>query len=671
MARMRTIWRVAAWVVAALFALPHLAAQGRPADEVLSRTPPAERAALLIRYAQQAERTDPPTALRYARDAVKQAPTAAVSTAALTQQAEIERALGDYDHALADANEALARADTLGDSRLRGRAWYAVGRTQWSLSNLPASIAAYRRGIDQATAANDLETLVDLHIGLGVSVNDTGDHTGGREQMSVALGLAEKIGDKTRIGTAMTDLGNDALMRGDLIRGKDLHEQAREQFAEAGDLVGHATALINLGTVAEKEGDLQKALSSYQEARQEYGKLGIKRALINADRQLGTALAKLGRMADARKEYNEAITLGQQLGSHTVLANIFRELSDAEQHAGNYEAALTAARQYAAEHDLVLGEKSQADLAQLNARYDAEHRDREIASLCAERVERTAADLKNRARVYLIVGLLLFGLLGAAAMVGRQRAILVTERKVAQEAQRARETAEQADRVKTRLLGIASHDLKGPLGNILQIAEELLAERETGAVHDERLDWISVEASRLVRLVQDLLDTAALETGRLEIRKAPLDLADVVRAAVTAQRWQLQEKRQRVVWDEPAAGYAQVLGDADRLRQVVENVLGNASKFAPKDSAVTIGMTKHAERLVLTIRDEGPGLTAKDREGLFMPFSRLTAQPTGKEISHGLGLSIVLEVVRLHGGDIVVDSEPGKGATFRISLPAT
>jgi len=344
--------------------------------------------------------------------------------------------------------------------------------------------------------------------------------------------------------------------------------------------------------------------------------------------------------------------------------------SEALERAGQDAGALQAQRAYGVEHEAALGERSRQQLADLNARFDAEHREREIASLRTAQIAQKSAELASRSRAYELGALLIIGALIATLVVGWQRITLVTQRRVAAEAQIAREAAEQADRVKTRLLGIASHDLKGPLGNIHQIAEELQEEQGRDGLRDERLDWVKVEASRLTRLVQDLLDTAALETGRLELRASNLDLAAVVAAGVTEMQWQIQEKRQRITYEEPAAGVAEVVGDVDRLRQLVGNILSNAVKFSPADGTITLTLSRRADRVIFTVADEGPGMTALDRERMFAPFSRLSAQPTGRESSHGLGLSIAHEIVRLHGGAILVDSEPGQGATFRIELPA-
>jgi signal transduction histidine kinase len=113
-----------------------------------------------------------------------------------------------------------------------------------------------------------------------------------------------------------------------------------------------------------------------------------------------------------------------------------------------------------------------------------------------------------------------------------------------------------------------------------------------------------------------------------------------------------------------------MVGDADRLYQVVANLVSNAIKFTPPGRTVDVAVTGEGGRVILTVRDEGPGMSPEVQARLFTPFTRLAARPTGGEFSHGLGLSISHEIVGLHGGRIRVQSAPGAGSTFIVELPA-
>jgi signal transduction histidine kinase len=245
---------------------------------------------------------------------------------------------------------------------------------------------------------------------------------------------------------------------------------------------------------------------------------------------------------------------------------------------------------------------------------------------------------------------------------------LRAERRVHAETQAAKEAAEEADRVKTRFLGIATHDIRAPLGNIVNLAG-LLRKAVPSAEHAEDLDALTSEAQRVLCLVEELLTISALETGKLALHRMPMEFSETVRSAIDSLRWQATAKRQTIAFQSATAGTATLLGDAQRLHQVVTNLVTNAIKFSPPGAVITVSLARTSEALMLAVRDAGPGLSPDDAAKLFHPFERLSTHPTAGESSHGLGLSIAHEIVRLHGGSIRVESQPGAGATFIVDLP--
>jgi signal transduction histidine kinase/ligand-binding sensor domain-containing protein len=227
-------------------------------------------------------------------------------------------------------------------------------------------------------------------------------------------------------------------------------------------------------------------------------------------------------------------------------------------------------------------------------------------------------------------------------------------------------SAEQADEAKTRLLGVVAHDLKNPLTTVVGLAQLLETLKPTDL--PEVAAMFSQAASRMLRLIDDLLLSSALESGRLVLRREPLDLATLTGEAVDEAR---RAALRKGISLELTSAEALVEGDADRLRQVVDNLLSNAIKFSSQGQAVRVEVGRLASGVRLQVRDRGPGLRSGDHARLFQAFERLSAQPTGGEPSTGLGLSIVKQLVELHGGRVLARSEgPGLGTTFVVELPA-
>ncbi len=250
-------------------------------------------------------------------------------------------------------------------------------------------------------------------------------------------------------------------------------------------------------------------------------------------------------------------------------------------------------------------------------------------------------------------------------------------------AEAERKRAEVANRFKTELLGIVAHDLKNPLQTILGFSS-LIKEASADAVTSEFTLHIQRAANRMLKLVNDLLQTAAVETGQITINNEAVDATLLMEATVNDNRLRAEQKSQKITF----AGDAEtaVYGDPARLREVFENLLSNALKFSPPHSTVWVTVKKipvmesRMRRAAdsglpgvvrITVKDEGQGITEKDMDKLFGKFQKLSAKPTGGEISTGLGLSIVKQLIELHGGNVWAESDgKNKGSTFFIELPA-
>jgi two-component system, OmpR family, sensor histidine kinase KdpD len=237
-----------------------------------------------------------------------------------------------------------------------------------------------------------------------------------------------------------------------------------------------------------------------------------------------------------------------------------------------------------------------------------------------------------------------------------------------QEEQRNRALAlQETDRLRTALLNSVSHDLRTPLASIKASASSLLDRevRWSDAERDEFLATINTEVDRLTRLVHNLLDMSRIEAGALDPRLVESSLAEVVGPVVRRAR---AASRQRVDVDVPDE-LAPVLVDPVRLDQVLTNLLDNASRYAPA-SPVQVVAGQDGDRVELRVVDHGPGIPAPERERVFDQFYRLKGGG-GRPEGTGMGLAICRGIVQAHGGALRVETTPGGGATFVLTLPVS
>jgi CheY-like chemotaxis protein len=233
----------------------------------------------------------------------------------------------------------------------------------------------------------------------------------------------------------------------------------------------------------------------------------------------------------------------------------------------------------------------------------------------------------------------------------------------------ARRHAEAASRAKDDFLAVLSHELRTPLSPILAWSE-LLRRRSLGPEQTERgLAAIARNAAAQTRLVDELLDVSRIVSGKLRLDLHPLDVAPVVLEAVEVLRHAAETKGIDLEVDVEAGTYP-VMGDADRLRQVVWNLLSNAVKFTPSGgrARVTVRRADGCARLI--VADTGQGIPAEFLPFVFDRFRQVDTTTTRRQAGLGIGLAIVHELVDLHGGSVTAES-PGEneGAVFTVALP--
>ncbi len=238
-----------------------------------------------------------------------------------------------------------------------------------------------------------------------------------------------------------------------------------------------------------------------------------------------------------------------------------------------------------------------------------------------------------------------------------------------QQEQLARESAEQANRVKDEFLAVLSHELRSPLNPILGWAKLLRGGKLDPARAAEALATIERNAKLQSQLIDDLLDISRIMQGKLTLNATPVSLAFVISSAIETVRLAAEAKGMDIeVYLEPNIG--QVYGDAGRLQQVVWNLLSNAVKFTPLKGKVDVRLTQVNHQARLQVIDTGKGIRSEFLPHVFEHFRQEDGATTRKFGGLGLGLAIARQIVELHGGRIWVESlGEGQGATFTVELP--
>ena len=241
---------------------------------------------------------------------------------------------------------------------------------------------------------------------------------------------------------------------------------------------------------------------------------------------------------------------------------------------------------------------------------------------------------------------------------------------MADELEREASQRDQLDRLKDEFVLTASHELRSPLTSVQGFAELLMMDRDSLTPKQvETVEIILENCRHLVRLLNDLLDLARSDAGRLGIVPQPTDVAPLIEEAVRTMRAQTDASRQALsVEIEP--GLPQIYVEGDRIRQILVNLLTNAHEYSPEGASIGVKARVLDAEVEIAVSDNGPGIPENQLQHIFERFVRGDAGLTQRVGGTGLGLAIAKSLVELHGGTISAESTPGQGSTFRFRLPA-
>ncbi|MEZ5336418.1 MAG: PAS domain S-box protein [Methanolobus sp.] len=288
---------------------------------------------------------------------------------------------------------------------------------------------------------------------------------------------------------------------------------------------------------------------------------------------------------------------------------------------------------------------------------------------------RLKGSLRNESRMFRSDGKIIHVDISASMLpdkklvqaVGRD----ITDRIKAEEAMlKAKIEAETASRTKSEFLANMSHELRTPLNSIIGFSDIMLegVTGELGTKQEHYLDHISNSGRHLLNLINDILDISKVEAGKMDLRIELINIRSMIEEVVIVTQPLADKKELNVVLDIPE-NIPDIPADKAKFKQVIYNLLGNAVKFTDNKDIITITCKTANNKVIVSVKDTGIGISKEDQKKLFKPFSQIDSSISRKYEGTGLGLALVKEIVELHQGQIWVESETGKGSSFIFELP--
>jgi two-component system sensor histidine kinase BaeS len=227
----------------------------------------------------------------------------------------------------------------------------------------------------------------------------------------------------------------------------------------------------------------------------------------------------------------------------------------------------------------------------------------------------------------------------------------------------------ELDRLKDDFVLTASHELRSPLTSVQGFAELLMLERDSLTQRQaETVEVILDNCRHLVRLLNDLLDLARSDAGRLSIRPQPTEVAPLVEDVVRTMRAQTEAASQSLT-EQIQPGLPSIYVEPDRIRQILVNLITNAHEYSPEGASIRVTARALGAEVEIAVSDDGPGIPKEQLERIFERFTRGDAGLTQRVGGTGLGLAISKSLAEAHGGGVSAESTVGRGSTFRLRLP--
>jgi signal transduction histidine kinase len=592
---------------------------------------------------------------------------------------------------------------------------YRQGQFETALQWAEESRTFYESVQDKSGTATAMHNLANAYNALG------------KIEMSIELfeqckALRESIGDKLGISATLTNLGVSYHKLGRIERTIDCYLQGLRIKELLGDKRGQAMTLNNLAIALRDNHDFPAALEKAQEARllfdalsDRYGKAGV----------LGTLSElynKTGQFENALACAEESRALREMLGDKTGVVLSMDSIAYSLSNLNRIDEAVTMCRSALARleeaDDKFLHAVTQSHYAKLLfesgntseciVQFEAAYRQAE--RIGAKEVKRSICE--NLSKVLEATGDVgralevhkeFYALSEELYLAEQQKKIAALslqfdiEQKI-KEAERERQQAqllqkkndelasantalEEANDFKMELLSIAAHDLRNPL-TIISGYAYIISDCNANSDTQKQAEAIIKSSERMLKLINDLLSVSTLDRREMVLSKTRRNVS--VLLGEIAENFFIQaEKKSQIIQTQIQPNcYAAI--DELRFREIIENLISNAIKYSPRNTTITVGIENRAaashaaqasytspSSLLISIKDEGLGLSDEDKEKLFGKFQKLSARPTGGEASTGLGLSIVKQLAELHGGKIWAESA-GKncGSTFYVELPS-
>lgn len=537
--------------------------------------------------------------------------------------------VSNYPEAMKFLSEAIKMAQRLGEKQLMGDSLNCVGIINDNLNNFSNALKAYFRALKIYEQIPENKKIAIVLSNIGLIYTNIKDFKNALKFYSQALDIAEEEDDKESLLVTHINIGLTHNQLGNHEESLKFLNEALELAESRNDRRRTSIALDHIAETNIAIGKIPEAYKLFDQSKEIKLELDDKKGLVKIYGTVGQLNLLENNIAGAKENLHKALDIASDLGMKRSIHELHKSLSEAYEKIDDASNALYHLKiAYRKELEL-LKEESDLKAKNISTQLEIEQAQKE-------------AEIQRLKNIELA--------------------------KALEDVKKLNINLKELNDEKNEFMAIAVHDLKNPLQNILSTAR--IMKRSSDLPQNEINEFTSniiSQTDRMFGLIKKLLNHNAIEQGEIRIKNSVFEVNEIANDLISNFKEEAEKKSLQLdikLLPETAVLFT----DKDILYEILQNLLSNAIKFSPSGKNIFFGIEDSENEIRFEIKDEGPGFTPEDRSKMFAKFARLSAKPTAGEHSTGLGLSIVKKLCEFIGAKIRLESEPGKGSKFIISL---
>jgi signal transduction histidine kinase/CheY-like chemotaxis protein/Tfp pilus assembly protein PilF len=638
----------------------------------------------LLRFASELVETNPARSYAYAvkaRELCSQFKIEEKNAAAFKYMGEAKIELEDYFQAKKYLQDALQYYNTSKSEADIADIQYSLGITCYYLAQYQEAMINYRLALKIYNKLGKKQDAANILQNIGLIHHELDDIDKAALYYKEALEINRELKNDTNVAGLYQNLGLIYYRDNEFENAAGYYNKSIDIFKSLGDTQGIATTFSNIGLIHLEQNSYEEAFKSFEQSKKYFEKVDYKLGTMWVLYNMGVTRMKQKDYPNSSRYLTQSLEIAKGLKSPEGVMSNYKALSDLNLATSNYKLALNCFVGYTTIKDSIHSVESKQKIDELETLYKLESQEKQLAESVAE-----LKRLKTQKFAILVVFFILLGASIVIYFAYRQKKaaeaklashkldlenIILEKTKELKNQITERKIAEESDKLKTAFLANMSHELRTPMNAIIAFSNFLRQPKLSAKNRDEYLDHITSAGESLLRLVDDIIDIAKIETKQIKISISPANVSRLLRDLFKVF-FELKIKNNCFIdfYLTCAKDYDYIINtDVHRLRQILSNLLENAFKYTQKGE-VEFGVTQIEEGLEFFVRDTGIGIPKDKQSKVFERFSQLENALDRKFGGTGLGLTISKNLIELLGGKIWIDSEPGLGSTFYVIIPA-